>query len=231
MDQEKLGKFIKKLRQDNNLTQNDLAQKLGVTYQAVSKWENGKNIPDIAILQEISKLFSVNIDELLSGAPKKKNKKKMILLVFFIIVIIIFLIFYIGHNHSFEFKRISSTCENFLVTGSAAYNKEKSSIYISDIKFCGEDKNRIYKYIECTLYEKYENKISEIQVCKNDNNKNISLENYLENTEIIVENYSSMCKKFSSSNLYLEINAYENDNKFISYKIPINLEDNCVNED
>ena len=49
MNQEKVGKFIKKLRIDNNLTQAEFADKLGVTYQAVSKWENGKNVPDIAL--------------------------------------------------------------------------------------------------------------------------------------------------------------------------------------
>ena len=52
MEQEKIGKFIKKIRVDNGLTQKDLADKLGVTYQAVSKWENGKNIPDIMILKQ-----------------------------------------------------------------------------------------------------------------------------------------------------------------------------------
>ena len=74
MDQEKIGKFIKKLRKDNNLTQDELAKKLGVTYQAVSKWENGKSIPDIAILKTISELFNVNIDELLEGNVKNKKK-------------------------------------------------------------------------------------------------------------------------------------------------------------
>ena len=45
MDQEKIGKFIKEIRIKNNLTQKDLAEKYGVTYQAVSKWENGKCLP------------------------------------------------------------------------------------------------------------------------------------------------------------------------------------------
>ena len=42
MDNEKISEFIKKIRKDNNLTQKELAAKYGVTYQAVSKWENGK---------------------------------------------------------------------------------------------------------------------------------------------------------------------------------------------
>jgi len=73
MDQEKVGSFIKKLRIDNNLTQLELAEKLGVTYQAVSKWENGKNVPDIATLKEISKLFNIDIDEIISGEIKNKK--------------------------------------------------------------------------------------------------------------------------------------------------------------
>lgn len=45
MDQEKIGKLIKEIRQKNNLTQKQFADKYGITYQAVSKWENGKNMP------------------------------------------------------------------------------------------------------------------------------------------------------------------------------------------
>ena len=74
MEQEKIGKFIKKLRKENNLTQKDLADKYGVTYQAVSKWETGKNIPDISLLKEISKDFNVNIEDLLEGKETKKRK-------------------------------------------------------------------------------------------------------------------------------------------------------------
>ena len=81
MEQEKIGKFIKKIRVDNGLTQKDLADKLGVTYQAVSKWENGKNIPDIMILKQISKEFNVNIDDLLEGRHTKKKFNYKILFI------------------------------------------------------------------------------------------------------------------------------------------------------
>lgn len=67
MNQEKIGEFIKKLRQDNNLTQKDLAKKYNVTYQAVSKWERGLNIPDISLLKQMSEDFNISIEELLSG--------------------------------------------------------------------------------------------------------------------------------------------------------------------
>ena len=72
----KIGKYIKKLRIDNHFTQKDLADKLGVTYQAVSKWENGKNIPDISVLKEMSNLFNVEISEILNGENNFFSQKK-----------------------------------------------------------------------------------------------------------------------------------------------------------
>ena len=60
----KIGENIRSLRQRKGLTQEQVAQQLGVTYQAVSKWENGTNTPDIALLPEIAALFGVTIDAL-----------------------------------------------------------------------------------------------------------------------------------------------------------------------
>lgn len=63
-DHMKVGENIRALRQRKGLTQEQVAQRLGVTYQAVSKWENGTNTPDIALLPEIAALFGVTIDAL-----------------------------------------------------------------------------------------------------------------------------------------------------------------------
>lgn len=60
----KIGENIRALRQRKGLTQDLVAQQLGVTYQAVSKWENDTNTPDIALLPEIAALFDVTIDAL-----------------------------------------------------------------------------------------------------------------------------------------------------------------------
>ena len=62
----KIGENIRALRLRKGLTQEQVAQQLGVTYQAVSKWENGTNTPDIALLPEIASLFGVTIDALFS---------------------------------------------------------------------------------------------------------------------------------------------------------------------
>lgn len=59
-----IGEKIKELRKEQNMTQAQLAEKLGVTYQAVSKWENGITSPDISIIPDITRAFSVSADVL-----------------------------------------------------------------------------------------------------------------------------------------------------------------------
>ena len=70
MDQEKFGKFIKQIRKDHNLTQKQLAEKYNVTYQAVSKWETGKNMPDISLIKQIAKELVEKYD---SKVPTDKD--------------------------------------------------------------------------------------------------------------------------------------------------------------
>ena len=229
MDQEKIGQFIKNIRKENNLTQDLFAKKLGVTYQAVSKWENGKSIPDIATLKLISQVFNVNIEELIEG-EKKVSKSKLVYLVLgisiLIVILIIGIIFLLNKNEQgFEFKTISTTCKDFTINGSAAYNKDKTSIYISNVNYCGKENNKIYDQIDCSLYENYNETTTLISKCDH-KAKGVTLEKFLENVKINVDNYSSTCKHFKDSYLYLEINAiYEGENT--TYKIPITLEDNC----
>ena len=59
-----IGNKIKELRQQKRITQSQVAMKLGVSSQAVSKWENNLSCPDIMLLPHIAKLFDVSIDEL-----------------------------------------------------------------------------------------------------------------------------------------------------------------------
>ena len=59
MEPQKVGAFIKELRKKSGLTQKEFADKYAITYQAVSKWENGINLPDIALLKQISQDFNV----------------------------------------------------------------------------------------------------------------------------------------------------------------------------
>ncbi|MCR4688205.1 MAG: helix-turn-helix domain-containing protein [Saccharofermentans sp.] len=67
MDQEKIGKFISTCRKDKGLTQMQLADKLGITDRAVSKWETGKSLPDASIMIELCEILNINVNELLTG--------------------------------------------------------------------------------------------------------------------------------------------------------------------
>ena len=84
-----VGKNIKEKRKSLNITQEELAEKLSVTRQAVSSWENGKTEPDIEMLTKIAQIFDISIDELIYGKTKNilKNipKKKLIVPIIFIV--------------------------------------------------------------------------------------------------------------------------------------------------
>ena len=67
MDQIKIGKFISECRKKNNLTQMQLAEKLNITDRAISKWENGKAMPDSSIMLDLCKELKISVNELLSG--------------------------------------------------------------------------------------------------------------------------------------------------------------------
>lgn len=67
MNQQKIGKFIASCRKEKQLTQAALAEQLGITDRAVSKWETGKCMPDVSIMLELCEVLDININELLSG--------------------------------------------------------------------------------------------------------------------------------------------------------------------
>lgn len=112
MNQQRIGQFIKDLRKEKELTQQDLADMLGVTNRAVSKWENGLSLPDYSILNDLCEILDISINELLSGEKldkkdyqkkfeenvfnsisykiKKNNKKVTIIILYIILFVVIF---------------------------------------------------------------------------------------------------------------------------------------------
>ena len=73
MNQQKIGCFIKSLRLEKGLTQEQLAEVFSVTNRSVSRWENGNNLPDISIILELAKYFEVEVGEILDGERKDVN--------------------------------------------------------------------------------------------------------------------------------------------------------------
>ena len=72
MDQKKIGAFLKELRGEKQLTQEQLAEILGVTNRSISRWENGVNMPDFDLVIEIAKYYDVSIEEILDGERKNE---------------------------------------------------------------------------------------------------------------------------------------------------------------
>ncbi|MCI5677477.1 MAG: helix-turn-helix transcriptional regulator [Candidatus Faecisoma sp.] len=219
MNQEKISNLIKQLRKKDNLTQAQFANKYNVTFQAVSKWENGKSLPDIVLLKQICKDYNISIDEVLEGEINKKNK--YLLLIPLIVILIIGLVFILKKD-DFEFKTLSSSCSNFKISGSIAYNNNKSHLHLSNIDYCGNDDNNHYVKIECTLYEKKQNINKELDKLYYDNGE-IKLKDFLENIEFDLKDFSKMCRSYDNDSLYLEINATTKDNKTTNYKVSLSI--------
>ena len=76
MDQQKTGSFLKELRKQKSLTQEQLAEYLNVSARTVSRWETGSNMPDLSILIEIADFYDVDIRELIDGERKDDTMDK-----------------------------------------------------------------------------------------------------------------------------------------------------------
>ena len=226
---EQIGSIIKDIRKKNNLTQNEFASILGVTFQAVSKWENDKSIPDITILKDISNKFNVDLNYLISGKKVNINKKSffkknMIIITDIIFIIISICIFLFFHKHNYEFKTLNGETKDIKVTGSITYDESKSSIYLN-VDYNADDTQK-YSYIKCTLYEKHQDILNVISEKEYLEKTPVSLKEYLKMISFVIDNYSPSCKYYKDSNLYLEISAKIDEEKSVTYKVPIKF-NNC----
>ena len=73
MDQKKTGDFLKELRKEQNLTQEQAAEKLGVSSRTISRWETGTYMPDISMLVDIAEMYDVDVREIIDGERKQEN--------------------------------------------------------------------------------------------------------------------------------------------------------------
>ena len=226
----KISQIVKEKRKHLGLTQENIAEYLGVSTPAVSKWENGKSIPDIAILKTISELFDVNIDELLEGSVKNKkklNKKILIPITVLGICVALIFVFFVVHKETYEFKVLETDSNDFDVSGVLAFSPDKSSIYISSINYNNSDDDTEYKSLSCNLYDVNGDAKTKISSCESDNSDVDTLSGLLNSIDFTVDDYASSCKIFKNNQLVLEINATSIDDKTITYEVPLSFDDDC----
>ncbi|MBE6149789.1 MAG: helix-turn-helix transcriptional regulator [Firmicutes bacterium] len=180
MNQDKSGKFIAKLRKEKNMTQEQLAEKMGVSINAVSKWERGLSFPDISLYKKLCNELDINIEELINGEKdssdnakekaiistvkekeKIKNNYKKILILFIITFIIIFSIL-IYYNKNLKVNLVDDS--DYLYDEVIDFIKEKEFSENPDASYndfnvfysyhgFGIEKNNNYKYVYMWIYQ------------------------------------------------------------------------------
>ena len=160
MDQEKIGNFISKKRKEKKLTQEQLAEKLGVTDRTISNWENGKNMPDLSLFKPLCDELDISINELMSGEEiddkyylntleenivnmvsdieKSKKKKKKIIVGLVVLLFILFIgcrMFYMNYEINMKYDSRVMTCE--FIDGNLQYSIKGQSV-INSYHTCRE---------------------------------------------------------------------------------------------
>jgi len=148
MDNKKIGKLIAKLRNEKELTQQELGDMVGVGFRAVSKWERGLTMPDIGIINELSQILGITSDELLSGELKQsknnKDKKKIptklkvILSVVFSLIVIITSVFLYYQNKTYTYTISSANEDEYVVKGQLTLQGNNASLLINQLYFKDE---------------------------------------------------------------------------------------------
>lgn len=179
MNQEKIGKFIAKNRKDKGLTQEALAEKLGISTNAVSKWERGISFPDVSLFKKLCSELDISIEELINGEKsksteskdkaiiasleektkiEKKSKKKILVLSIFILLIVTISIFY---SSTLKINLINESSELYDIAidylrekefkSNPDSSKEDFNVFYSYHSF-GIEKRGNYKYMYMWLY-------------------------------------------------------------------------------
>ena len=180
MNQDKSGKFIAKLRKEKNMTQEQLAEKMGVSINAVSKWERGLSFPDVSLYKKLCKELDINIEELINGEKDKseeakeraiistiketkkikKNSKKLLIIIsaVFLIIVLAFIYF----NIKLKVDLVNDS--DFLYDEVINFIREKDFKENPDSKYkdfnvfysyhgFGIEKKNSYKYVYMWIYE------------------------------------------------------------------------------
>lgn len=194
MKQEKIGKFISQLRREHNISQEELAKKLCISRQAISKWEVGKTLPDAFNLKKLSEIFSVDVNELLIGEHITKNeseaitnyyfhiynmktkKRKIIYFILLIILLSLLILSFAYFKSNFgktKIYQVSAVSNNFYINDGLFIITNEKSYFKINIKMSDTIKSKVKKMK--MYYKSKDDYIYTIFMCDNCNNYDITL--------------------------------------------------------
>ena len=141
MENENLSKLLITYRKEKNLTQKELGDMLGVSHKTISKWECGNGLPDVLLLNKLSQVLGISVDDLLKGKRKKENNRKKYMLYITIVLILIFTVIII-----IKYKKDNSSFQ---------VNETYPCIAIGNyyIKLINNSNDENYKYITITVFQ------------------------------------------------------------------------------
>lgn len=242
MDNKKFGNFLKDLRKEQKLTQEDLAKEFIVDRGTISKWERGEYIPTSDMLLNISNYFGLTINELLAGErlnkdnkeiinkitrdvlKEKENKSKLVKRILLIgiltilLLITMFLSYYFINNYkSISVYRLSAENNKFNIDdGLMIISKEKSYIKIGEIQTYEND-----KIISIRLYYKKDNKEYEIY-------KNSKIEMTIVNIFGVDEIFKYEDINYIKEDLYIDIEYNDSDKETLELTVKKDFTNNKI---
>lgn len=165
MNMNKMAKFLKELREERGITQEQLGEALNVSRSLVSKWENGNKIPAVDCLTMLSKFYDITIDEIIYGEKKNQDnaddiellsamimtdsrrKLKFLVGVIFVLAFLLFGVYFIFNYNSIKVYSVGAKSENFDVKNTLMIiSKNKSYIKFGNITDSNGDDTSYDKY-------------------------------------------------------------------------------------
>lgn len=197
MDNTKIGNFIAELRKQQNMTQQDLAQKLNITDKAVSRWETGKGLPDMQLLEPLAKELNVSVNELISGQRLSDNdikdnrslifiikyyiskiKKVYISMIIFLILLIMLIFYSIStFNTPNIFVGISSILKVNFTNNKVVEIKSYPKVIVAKSDNSNKELSKYMKERDFVLDEKSGNKLTFINKNKKYEKEVVSISN------------------------------------------------------
>lgn len=226
-DKENIGHLISEARKAKGLTQQELAQKLNISDKAISKWETGKNLPDLDMLRKIEEELEIKLLDKNNYQYQNKLKILFIIIGFLILLLSYFISYYLSNYNQFNIYTISLNDEQFILKDSYLItSKEESILNLGAITNIA---NPVEPQYNISIY--YQDKEEKIELLNKPNYKYLSTKdsnllkellshyNYL----YIKIEYSDFNNQLVSKDFKLELTKTSSNNKIIYTKtIPQN---------